>query len=138
MHVQDYKFLTFANIPPPAPPPWVEQHTLLQQAVDIYLQQQSQSMSDQQHQQLKSAAADLSLEWYISMMSRLHLNCFRSALLLHMHGCQLGDLRAGPLWSSELCKHPEETAISQVPSHACASWVAHAVLHSASELAGSL
>lgn len=77
MCLQDSKFLTFANIPPPAPPPWIEQHALLQQALQTYLHHQQDLLPGHVHAQLTSALGDLSLEWYISIMSRLHVNCFR-------------------------------------------------------------
>ena len=75
--LQDYKFLTFARIPPPAPPPWVETHALLQAAINAFVKQQAAQLSDLQHCSLASAAAELHLEWYCSMLARLHINSFR-------------------------------------------------------------
>ena len=76
--MQDYKFLTFARIPPPPPPPWVEQHILLQNAVQAYVKHKKPWLSKSRHQSLVSAAADVSLEWYTGMLARLHINSFRS------------------------------------------------------------
>lgn len=75
--MQDYKFLTFARIPSPPPAPWLEVHGLLQQAVQGYVQAQAPRLTDPQRKALDSAVADLSLEWYIDLLSRLHINTFR-------------------------------------------------------------
>lgn len=75
--LQDYKFLTFARIPPPVPPPWVETHGLLQAAITAVLKQQAGQLSDVVQSSLASAVADLDLEWYTSMLARLHINSFR-------------------------------------------------------------
>ena len=75
--LQDYKFLTFARIPPPPPPPWVGAHGLLHQALQHYVQAQTQVLPLTQQRVLKAALADLSLEWYIDLLSRLHINSFR-------------------------------------------------------------
>ena len=77
MMLQDYKFLTFARIPPPAPPPWVETHGLLQAAITAFVKQQEAQLSDLHHRSLAHAAAELDLEWYTSMLARLHINSFR-------------------------------------------------------------
>lgn len=74
---QDYKFLTFARIPPPPPPPWVDAHGLLQHAVQGYVQKQTPKLTHAQRNTLDAALADLSLEWYIDLLSRLHINTFR-------------------------------------------------------------
>lgn len=74
---QDYKFLTFARIPPPPPPPWVETHALLHNAITTFTKQRAAQLSQAQHSLLASAAADLNLEWYTAMLARLHINSFR-------------------------------------------------------------
>lgn len=73
-------FLTFARVPPPPPSPWIETHTLLQKAVQDFVRKQQATVPANVHQSLVAAAADLSLEWYVSMLARLHINSFRSAL----------------------------------------------------------
>ena len=75
--LQDYKFLTFARIPPPAPPPWVETHGLLRAAISAFVKKQAARLSDGHNCSLASAAAELDLEWYTSMLARLHINSFR-------------------------------------------------------------
>lgn len=80
--LQDYKFLTYARIPAPAPPPWVETHTLVQAAITAFVKQQAGQLPDWQHRLLASAAANLDLEWYTSMLARLHINSFRFASAL--------------------------------------------------------
>ena len=78
-HLQDYMFLTFARVPPPPPPPWVQTHALLQKAVQDFVRRQQARVPTNVHQSLVAAAADLSLEWYVGMLARLHINSFRSA-----------------------------------------------------------
>ena len=78
--MQDYKFLGFVNVHTP-PQQWVKQHRLLQKAVHDYLEKQKRALSCSLYQQLSSAASDVSLDWYSGLMSRLHINTFRSALL---------------------------------------------------------
>ena len=75
--LQDYKFLTFARMPPPAPPPWVETHGLLCAAITAFVKKQAAQLSDVHNLSLASAAAELHLEWYTSMLARLHINSFR-------------------------------------------------------------
>lgn len=79
---QDYKFLTFARIPPPAPPPWVETHALLQRAITVFVRYQASQLSQPQHRTLASAASELSLDWYTGMLARLHINSFRLMMAL--------------------------------------------------------
>ncbi len=88
-HLQDYMFLTFARVPPPPPPPWVETHALLQKAVQDFVRKQQTTVAANVHQSLVAAAADLSLEWYVGMLARLHINSFRSASIVHLQ--QLTD-----------------------------------------------
>ena len=75
--MQDYKFLTFARIPPPPPPPWVDAHGLLSQALQRYTQHFLPTLPVSQQEAVNAAVADLNLEWYIDLLSRLHINSFR-------------------------------------------------------------
>ncbi len=81
-HLQDYMFLTFARVPPPPPSPWIETHALLQKAVQDFVREQQATVPANVHHSLIAAAADLSLEWYVGMLARLHINSFRSATRL--------------------------------------------------------
>lgn len=75
--MQDYKFLTFARIPPPPPPPWVDAHGLLSQALQRYTQNFLPTLPVSQQETVNAAVADLNLEWYVDLLSRLHINSFR-------------------------------------------------------------
>lgn len=92
---KDYRFLTYARIPPPAPPPWVETHALLQAAITAFVKQQANQLAEWQHGLLACAAAELDLEWYTSMLARLHINSFRVDGVLmagQQHGMSLADM----------------------------------------------
>lgn len=56
-------------------------HAMLQKAIQDFVQQQKSQLPDTVHSSLVSAAHDLTLEWYVSMLARLHINSFRSAML---------------------------------------------------------
>ena len=52
---------------------------MLQKAIQEFVQQQKSQLPDTVHRSLVTAADDVSLEWYVSMLARLHINSFRSA-----------------------------------------------------------
>lgn len=87
-------FLTFARVPPPPPSPWVETHALLQKAVQDFVRKQQARVPANVHHSLVAAAADLSLEWYVGMLARLHINSFRVDGVMLTGDCSLAEMAA--------------------------------------------
>lgn len=98
---QDYMFLTYAHVPPPPPSPWIETHALLQKAVHDFVRKQQARVPTNVHQPLIAAAADLSLEWYVGMLARLHINSFRVDGVMLTGDCSLAEMAAASVGAQQ-------------------------------------
>jgi hypothetical protein len=83
--------LCFANVPRPYPEPWVEAHALLQQGISSFMQSQP-GLTDTAA--VTSAASKLDIDWYVAVMSRVHINAFRVESLMPLTFAA-ADLRSG-------------------------------------------
>ena len=106
--VSDLGFLCFANVPTPYPSHWVQLHGALRQALEAAVataehqlraigletsgrtddsgstgsNQGAQSLADVAVRELRTELASLDLEWFVSVLSRLHINVFRVGCML--------------------------------------------------------
>lgn len=83
----DVKFLCFANMRPPYPEPWVESFNLLKQAFQPAVSSLGADSATAQ------CFNSLDLDWYVGVLSRLHLNSFRVETVPLVTG--FTDLRGG-------------------------------------------
>lgn len=80
----DVSFLCFANITKPYPPRWIGLYTLLSKALgsSVDLIEQQMGLAKGQSSLLRSELEGMDLEWFVSTLSRLHLNTFRVGCLI--------------------------------------------------------
>lgn len=83
--------LCFANVPKPYPEPWVQAHALLQQGISSFIQSHP-GLTDTAA--VTSAATKLDIDWYVAVMSRVHINAFRVESLMPLTFAA-ADLRSG-------------------------------------------
>ncbi len=72
---QDLQLLAFANIPRPPPEPWQDAHALLRRGVERFAASAAAAAAPA----VAAAAKRLTLEWYVDVLARLHVNAFRCA-----------------------------------------------------------
>ena len=102
--VTDLGFLCFANVSTPYPSHWVQLHGALRQALEAAVvtaehqlraigletsdrkddsaNQRAQSLADVAVRELRAELASLDLEWFVTVLSRLHINVFRVGCML--------------------------------------------------------
>ncbi len=72
---QDLQSLCFVNLKYPPPEEWVEVHRLIRECLQAYLDSLPPGSPAQQEAAARAEA--VTLEWLLSVLSRMHVNTFR-------------------------------------------------------------